>query len=356
MTPPVHLVHGIRVSFFTRKVTGYLDHKGIAWELAPSVGMNQPAMEAGWNGGIPVVTTPEGAMIWDSTSIICHLDTRHRDPAVQPEDRALRFIDFLLDDFNDEWLYRHAVGSRWLIVENAGSGSADIAREAIYEIPAPFNDVRSLITESMTACLPRLGVTPENLGGWIDESLVPWLRAFGTHVGEHGYLLGARPSLSDFAVFGGNVAHFTNDPWCLRLIEATSPAILEHTRRLQSPSQQQHGQWFEADDLPESLIAVLAETGRHYLPWVAEATVTGSATVTFEGGATAQIPATEFLKQARGILLARYVEARSPLLDSILEAAGILVYFADHADQATAIPDPLVPPRPSDNRPYPAGS
>ena len=356
MDKSITVVHGIRVSYFTRKVTGYLEHKGLAWELSPSVGLNQTAMEAGWNGGIPVVTTPEGELIWDSTAVICHLETVHPDRSVQPEDPTLRFLDFLLDDVNDEWFYRHAVGTRWLIEENAASGAVDISREAISEIPLPFDDVRSLITASMTACLPRLGTTPENIDAWVAESLEPWLTLFGAHVGEHGYLLGSRPSLADFAFFGGNAAHFTNDPWCLRLTQSTSPEVLEHTRRLLTPSRQPEGRWFDVDDLPTSLIAVLAEAGRHYLPWVAEATVAGSAAVTFAGGAEATIPATNFLIEARGILLARYVAARSDALDAILDRAGILTYFADHTSQATTIPDPTVPPRPADNRPYPAGA
>jgi len=355
MTEPVHIVHGIRASYFTRKVTGYLDHKALAWELAPSVAFNQAAMEAGWNGGIPVVTTPEGEMVWDSTSIICHLESLHPKRAVQPEDPTLRFLDFLLDDFNDEWFYRHAVGTRWLKEENATSGSVDIAREALYEIPLPFDDVRALITASMTACLPRLGTTDENIDAWVEESLVPWFTALDDHVGRHGYLLGGRPSLSDFAFFGGNAAHFTNDPWCLRLTQATAPEVLEHTRRILTPSGRPLGDWFAADAVPDSLIAVLAEAGRHYLPWAAEATVAGSATVAFESGATATIPATSFLTEARGILLARFVEARSQLLDDILERAGILGHLVDHLDQATRVPDPTLPPRPADNRPYPAG-
>ena len=174
-------------------------------------------------------------------------------------------------------------------------------------------------------------------------------------MGEHGFLLGSRPSLSDLAFFGGNAAHFTNDPWCLRLTQATSPEVMEHTRRILSPSRQAEGAWFDADDLPDSLITVLTEAGRHYLPWVAEATVQGSATVTFESGATATIAATDFLREARRVLLARYLEARSPQLDDILERAGILIHFADHTAQAGAIPTPTAPPRPADNRPYPSG-
>ena len=75
----------------------------------------------------------------------------------------------------------------------------------------------------------------------------------------------------------------------------------------------------------------------------------------FESGAAADITPTDFLKEARGVMLARYVEARTPEVDAVLEEAGILTYYADHVDQATQIPDPVPQPRPVDNRPYPAG-
>ena len=31
-------VYGLTVSYFTRKVTGYLDYAGIPWRLAPGIG------------------------------------------------------------------------------------------------------------------------------------------------------------------------------------------------------------------------------------------------------------------------------------------------------------------------------
>jgi hypothetical protein len=51
-------------------------------------------------------------------------------------------------------------------------------------------------------------------------------------------------------------------------------------------------------------------------------------------------------------MLARYVELRSDSLDAVLEEAGILRHFVDHLEQATAVPDQIAPPQPSDNRPY----
>jgi glutathione S-transferase len=349
------VVHGLTVSYFTRKVTGYLDYKGLRWRLRPSIGLHVDARGAGWNGGIPVVTAPDGEMMWDSTAIILHLDTRCPEPAVVPADPTLAFLAYLLDDFSDEWLYRHAVGTRWLHDENRISGSLDIAREGTLETNAGLDVTRALVTEAMTACLPRLGVTPETIGAWVHESLLPWQRALAAHLAVDGYVLGARPSLADFALFGGNAAHFTNDPVCRRWTEEAGAAVVAHTHALMTPRNRTFGPWRDPGDVPPTLTALLAETGRHYLPWVAAATTTGAATVRFSDATEARIETTPFLTTARGILLARYVAARSRALDAVLEAAGILRYFADYAAQATVVPDPSPPPRPSDNQPFRAG-
>jgi len=211
-----------------------------------------------------------------------------------------------------------------------------------------------MISAAMLACLPRLGTTADNIDAWIDESLLPWQRALGAHVGTHGYLFGGRPSLADFALFGGNAAHFINDPLCCRWTEEAAPAVLDYTHALMAPQQHQFDDWLDAGDVPETFVALLAETGRHYLPWVAAATRDGVATVHF-AEAEAQIATTSFLDRARGVLLGRYVAARSAQLDALLDRAGILGYFADYTQQATPAADPAVPPRPADNQPFPSG-
>ncbi len=76
----------------------------------------------------------------------------------------------------------------------------------------------------------------------------------------------------------------------------------------------------------------------------------------FGSGQRIEIGATDFLKDARATLLARYVEHRSAALDAVLDRAGILAYFADFVAQAGTIPDDKAPPRPSLNRPYPPAS
>lgn len=354
--PAYFAVHGLHCSYFTRKVTGHLDHLRQPWFMDGSVGANEAAREVGWNGGIPVVTTPEGEIVWDSSSIILHLDGQHPDRTVLPDDPVLRFLAFLVEDVGDEWFYRHAVGTRWLVEENAVAGSWDITREGSLEVDfLPVEDVRASVRAAMTGSLAPLGVTEDNVMGWVHDDLVPWQQALAAHVEQHPFLFGDRPSIADLALFGGNVAHFLNDPWCRRLTEETSPAVVPYTHRMVRPGPVELGPWASWDEVPDTLVALLAEAGRHYLPWVAEATVEGSASFTFADGSTAEIAATGFVTWARSVLLARYVALRSPELDAVLERAGILQHFADHVDQAGEVPDPAALPRPADNRPYPAG-
>ena len=348
-----YIVHGLTRSYFTRKVTGYLDYTDRPWRLEPCTPTVHPAAsEAGWTGGIPVVTAPDGDLMWDSTTIIEHLDlTAPPDRSVLPDDPMLRFVAYLLDDFSDEWFYRPAVGSRWSYPANTGPAGWQITEELSAAAGLPGGLMRPMVVEHMTASLPKLGVTADNIDAWMSEVIVPWFVTLDDHLGE-GYVLGDRPCIADFSVFGANVAHFVGDVYCRELADEHGPKVVAHTHRLMQPQQHSFGDWFDADAVPDSLVAVIAQAGRHYLPWVAQATAEGAATVELAAGVTAEISSSPFLDAARGVMLARYVAARSAELDGLLERAGVLRWFADHTDQATAVPDVSEAARPGDNRPY----
>lgn len=79
----------------------------------------------------------------------------------------------------------------------------------------------------------------------------------------------------------------------------------------------------------------------------------GHATVQFASGQSVDIAATDYLKDARATLLARYARLRNDRLDAVLDKAGILSFYRDHLNQAGPLPDPTELPRPRHNRPYP---
>jgi glutathione S-transferase len=350
-TPP-YRVYGMTQSYFTRKLTGYLDYKKIPYLLRRFAGANAEARAAGWTGGVPVVKTPEGGYMWDTTAMIHHLEGRFPEPAVLPPDPVQRFLCYAIEDVADEWLYRPAVGSRWFVEENARHGGFELARDLTHEVPLSGDQAFETVRGYVTATCAPLGVTGENIGAWIDEVLRPWCGVLGAHLERSSYLFGARPSLADFAVFGGNAAHFANDPACRRWLDADAPALVRHTHRLLEPEDQTFGGWNETGGVSDTLIAVLADLGRLYLPWVSRAVVEGGATLAFGCGQRIEMAATPFLTEARGVLLARYVALRSPALDAVLERAGILSYYAGFVDQAATLAGTETPPRPRYNRPF----
>ncbi len=348
----IYRVYGMSQSYFTRKLTGYLDYKSIPYRLRRFAVANRVARDAGWPGGVPVVKTPGGEYMWDTTAMIHHFESRFPEPRVIPADPVLRFIDYVLEDALDEWFYRPAVGSRWFYEENHRVGGWELARDATHEIAVPCDRAYAAVQAHVSATCEPFGVTAANIDSWIAEILRPWLRVTGAHLASHPYFLGARPSLADFAFFGGNAAHFINDPLCRRWVDADAPEIVAHTHRIMEPEDQQFGELIAPGEVPATLIAILAELGRFYLPWVSRAAVDGKAELAFASGQRIEVAVTPFLTEARATLLARYLELRSAALDAILERAGIRSYFADYADHAGSIPSYEKPPQPAFNRPF----
>jgi glutathione S-transferase len=339
-------------SYFTRKMTGYLEYKRIPYLLRRFFGVSEAALAAGFPGGVPAMQTPDGGWMWDSTAMIHHLELRFPQPAVLPSDPVLRFLAYVVEDAADEWFYRCAVGSRWNYEENHSVGGWELARDFTARTPVPCDQAYALTGAHVRASLAPLGVTSENVALWMDDVLRPWLRVVGAHLDAQPYLFGDRPSLADFGLFGGNAAHFVNDPLCRRWTDEDAPAVVRHTNRLIEPEDETFGDW-SGTEVPASMIAALAELGRTYLPWVSRACVDGAADVVFTDGTRVRIAATEFLRDARAVLLARYVSLRDARLDAVLDRAGILSYFAEFTRYAGTVPDYRDPPRPALNRPYP---
>ncbi|HVN37122.1 MAG TPA: glutathione S-transferase family protein [Myxococcota bacterium] len=346
-------LHGMMQSYFTRKMTGYLEYKRIPYRLRRFYGMSEESLRAGFPGGIPAMQTPDGEWMWDSTSMIHHLELRFSEPAVLPPDPAQRFLAYLIEDAADEWIYRAAVGSRWHFAENHAVGGFELARDFTVQTQIPCDQAYAATGAHVRSTLPPLGVTAENVQLWMDEVLRPWLRAISAHLESRPNLFGARPSLADFALFGGNAAHFTNDPLCRRWTDADAPAVVGHSSRLLEPEDQPIGAWDDPSEIPATLVALLRELGRMYLPWVSRACVDGAADLVFAGGSRVRIAATEFLRDARSVLLARYAGLRDARLDAWLERAGVLQWFADFTAHAGAVPSYEAPPRPRLNRPFP---
>ena len=148
-------VYGMTQSYFTRKLTGYLDYKRIPYLFRGFAGGNPEARAAGWPGGIPPVQTPDGEYMWDTTAMIHHLELRHPEAPVLPPDPLQRFLCYALEDVVDEWFYRPAVGSRWFFEENTRHGGWELARD-----PRSPASRSSAATPRTSSTIPRVAAGP----------------------------------------------------------------------------------------------------------------------------------------------------------------------------------------------------
>ena len=110
-------------------MTGYLDYTDRPWRL------ELPTRRSSWRagsrltGGIPVVTEPDGALMWDSTTIIEHLDLRtdaDRRTARRSDDAVPRPLARRLQR---RVVLRPAVGSRWNYEGNTEAAGWQITEE-----------------------------------------------------------------------------------------------------------------------------------------------------------------------------------------------------------------------------------
>ena len=104
-------------------------------------------------------------------------------------------------------------------------------------MPVSCDQAHAAVGAHVRSSCPPLGVTAETIQLWIDDVLRPWLRVLGAHLAARPYVFGERPSIADFALFGGNAAHYVNDPLCRRWTDEDGPAVVQHTYRLLEPEE-----------------------------------------------------------------------------------------------------------------------
>ena len=57
---------------------------------------------------IPLVVTPDGTGIQDSTPIIDAMEKLYPEPSIHPDDAVASFVSALIEEFGDEW------GNKWM--------------------------------------------------------------------------------------------------------------------------------------------------------------------------------------------------------------------------------------------------
>ena len=269
------------VSYFSGKMEAYLRYKEIPFTRhEPSWGTLASTLYAQTGQmKLPVMRTPDGEWLRDSTPMIEWLEARHPGPgaSVIPSDPYLRFFSHLIEDYADEWLWRPALYYRWAFALDAALNSVRFAREFLYDVPAPRPAVALLACERQRRVFLRGdGVTDKtraHVAGIYLATLDRLQRIFA----ERPFLFGTRPTLADFGFFGSMFRHFSIDPTPSRIMRERAPAVYEWVARLwnarasrlpAAPTASAATATAGSDELPAGLGPILDDLGEAYLPYL----------------------------------------------------------------------------------------
>src|SRR6185295_14895541 len=122
-------IFGSELSPYSVKVRSYFRYKGLPHEWIIRNTENQAEYDQYAKLPlIPLVVTPEGKGIQDSTPIIEHFEERFPEPSIHPSDPALRFLSALIEEYGDEWGNKSMFHYRWFYDADQQSAGARLAR------------------------------------------------------------------------------------------------------------------------------------------------------------------------------------------------------------------------------------
>lgn len=260
---------------YTRKMLAVLRYRRIPYRLLlgahgdPRVPMAKVPL-------LPTfyLTRPGGEMeiVTDSTPLIRRFDESYSGRKVVPMDPALAFLDALIEDYADEWLTKAMFHYRWAHDADVYQAERVLPTWSIMGARDPMSDEQLRQTGKAVSerQIPRLRYVGSNpvTASVIESSYTRFLDAFENHLRSHRCLFGRRPGASDFGVFAQLTQLAQIDPTPTALALARAPRVYGWVGAVEDLSglEPEDADWFDAGALPQTVIAILGEVGRVYVP------------------------------------------------------------------------------------------
>jgi glutathione S-transferase len=280
MTTPRLRIVGIHGSPYSRKLLAALRYRRIpyAWivrdspedrdlpkprvSLLPQLIMESGGNAAEENGAAVAVT--------DSTPILRDLDRRFAERRVRPPDPVVALLDAILEDWGDEWLTKPMFHYRWAFADDIRRASDVLPRWARPDRPDEI--VRTGGAMFAERQIGRLGVVGSNetTAPVIEQSYKRSLELLSAHLSDARFLMGSRPGASDFGVFGQLTQLTGFDPTPTAIAYEIAPRVVAWVNFVEDMSglEPADEDWLARDTVADTLLALLAEVGRVYVPFL----------------------------------------------------------------------------------------
>jgi glutathione S-transferase len=261
-------IYGSELSPYSVKVRSFFRYKKLNHEWIPrSLAVQSEFQKYAKLPLVPLVVTPEGEGIQDSTPILESFETSQPEPSVTPADPALAFVSALLEEYGDEWGNKWMFHYRWHYQPDAWSTAERIAQQMMgAQGTLAVAQARAAVAERM---MGRLGFVGSNDGTQplIEASFGKALGLIDAHLASRPYLLGGRPAMADFGLWG-QLYEAATDPTPGAVMRASAPNVMGWIQRMLSPEAK--GDFEALQALAPTLMPLLTlEVGGLFLPWSA---------------------------------------------------------------------------------------
>lgn len=260
-----HRLYGSELSPYSVKVRAFFRYKDVPHEWIP----RSPSVQAEFQKYaklplVPLVVTPEGEGVQDSTPILERFEATTR-PSTIPADPALAFLSALLEEYGDEWSNKWMFHYRWRYQPDVWSTSERIARQMVGDQGTlAVAEARAAVAERMTG---RLGFVGSNARTQplIEASFARALALLDAHLATRPFVLGGRPAMADFGLWG-QLYEAATDPTPGAIMRASAPHVAAWVERMVSPKAE--GEFETIETLAPTLKPLLKEeVGGLFLPW-----------------------------------------------------------------------------------------
>lgn len=266
-------LYGMQLSWYTAKVRPYLQFKGIDFveELPSLYTFHHRIRKFCGNSTVPVLISPEGEWLQDSSLIIERLEQRYPAQPVLPREPVQRFLASLIEIWGDEFWQTPAMHTRWYFYpQNYERWEAEAAEAFAPGLPRFLQRpiVRQLGARRMRGYLDVLGCTAAQ-----NELIERWTReqclALEAHFAEQPFLFGTRPSIADFGLLGPVYGHLGRDLRSIRVYLADCPHLQAWIERMNGLKPFE-GDFLPDDQIPATLTPILRSVFDEMLPYLGE--------------------------------------------------------------------------------------
>lgn len=289
MIPTPITLNGAPGSPYTRKMLSLLRYRRIPYKLLQygmggPTGLPKPKVQL-----LPTFYLPnergELEAVVDSSPLIRRLEREFEGRTVLPPHPVTAFIDTMLEDYADEWLTKAMFHYRWHYAADADKAGDILPRWS--RIAASDEEMAQMKKFIMDRQISRLYVVGSNdtTTPVIEASYERFLDLFNAHLKQHPFLMGNRPGASDFGMFGQLTAltHFDPTPMALTMKKAPRVYAWVEVAEDLSGLEPKDGDWLDPASIPTTIIALLKEFGRVYVPaLLANAAAIAKGAETFE--------------------------------------------------------------------------